>query len=368
MIVGLPASSPVVAAKVAGLRYVTDQTPGIRRIGTARTFRYIRPDGRVVRDPATLARIRALAIPPAWRDVWICPFEEGHLQAVGRDARNRKQYRYHPRWREVRDSTKFDRMAEFGKVLPKIRARVKRDLARLGLPKEKVLATIIRLLRTTLIRVGNEEYTKQNNSFGLTTLRDRHVDITGPKVSFYFRGKSGRKHAISVEDPHLAKIVKRCRDLPGYELFQYIDEAGERCAVTSTDVNEYLHEITGDDFTAKDFRTWAGTILAIEALCECEKFKTQRQAKKNMLRVVEQVSEKLGNTVAVCRKSYIHPAVFDAYTQGALTRPPAAETRSRREKAFVRMIRQWAKPKPKLSLVQSLAKSLKASVKAKGKK
>src|SRR5437773_1161215 len=205
---------------MAGLRHVTDRMPGIRRIGTGKTFRYIGPNGRVIRDTPTLARIRSIVIPPAWTDVWICPLDEGHIQAVGRDARKRKQYRYHPRWREVRDGTKFDRMADFGKVLPRVRARVRRDLAKNGLPKEKVLATIVRLLEKTLIRVGNDEYTKQNNSFGLTTLRDHHVDITGSKVNFYFRGKSGIKHAISVEDPHLARIVRRCRDLPGYELFQ----------------------------------------------------------------------------------------------------------------------------------------------------
>jgi DNA topoisomerase I len=360
--VGLPAQNPIVAAKVAGLRYVTDRTPGIRRIGTGKASRYIRPDGHVIRNSSTLARIRALAIPPAWTDVWICPFEEGHLQAVGRDARKRKQYRYHHRWREVRDSTKFDRMADFGKALPRIRARVKRDLARPDLPKEKVLATIVRLLETTLIRVGNEEYTKQNNSFGLTTLRNHHVDVSGPKVSFYFRGKSGRRHAISVKDPHLAKIVRRCRDLPGYELFQYIDEAGERHAITSTDVNDYLREISEDDFTAKDFRTWAGTVIAIEALCACEKFKSQKEAKKNVLRVVEQVSAKLGNTVAVCRKCYIHPAVFETYEQGILATPPAG-TRSRRERAFVHMIRRWSKPKAKLSLAGALVKSIEAQKK-----
>src|SRR4030095_2200108 len=235
----------------------------------------------------------------AWTYVWICAIEEGHLQAVGRDARHRKQYRYHPRWRQVRDETKFDRMADFGKVLPKIRARVKRDLARKGLPKEKLLATIVRLLERTLVRVGNEEYTRQNDSYGLTTLRNRHVDIAGAKLSFYFRGKSGRKHAISVTDPHLAKIVRRLRDVPGYELFQYIDELGERRSIGSGDVNVYLREITRDDFTAKDVRTWAGTALAVEALCDCEAFTTHRQAKRNINAAVGKVAERLGNTVAV---------------------------------------------------------------------
>jgi len=361
--VGLPASNPVVAAKIAGLRYVTDRMPGIRRIGTGKTFRYIGPNGRVIRDTATLARIRSLAVPPAWTDVWICPIDEGHLQAVGRDARQRKQYRYHPRWREVRDSTKFDRMADFGKVLSKIRAHVKRDLAKTGLPKEKVLATIVRLLEITLIRVGNEEYTKHNNSFGLTTLRNRHVDITGPTVHFYFRGKSGVKHAISVEDPHLAKIVRRLRDLPGYELFQYVDESGERRSIDSADVNEYLRGITGADFTAKDFRTWSGTVLAVEALCECKAFTTQKQAKRNVLAAVEKVANRLGNTVAVCRKCYIHPGVIDTYMDGTLTtltRSPSAANSSRWEREFASLLKRWSKPKPKLALDQALVQSVQA--------
>jgi DNA topoisomerase I len=331
--VGLPQTNPEVSARIAGLRYVTDQMPGIRRIGTGKTFRYIGPNSRVVRNAETLGRIRALAIPPAWTDVWICPLEEGHLQAVGRDARKRKQYRYHPRWREVRDSTKFDRMALFGKVLPGIRARVKRDLRRRGLPKEKVLATIVRLLETTLIRVGNEEYMKHNQSFGLTTLRNHHVDVTRAKVNFYFRGKSGKRHAISIEDPHLAKIVKRLRDLPGYELFQYVDEEGETRSIGSTDVNAYLREITGEDFTAKDFRTWAATMLAVEALSKCEAFTSQRQAKRNVVKAVEVVAEKMGNTVAVCKKCYIHPRILEAYMAGS-------PTPGRGESALVRFLKR----------------------------
>jgi DNA topoisomerase-1 len=342
------ATNPIVAAKIAGLRHVTDRTPGIRRIGSGKSFRYFSPTGRLIRDPQTLSRIRALVIPPAWTNVWICPNPEGHIQAVGRDARGRKQYRYHPRWREVRDETKFDRMADFGKLLPKVRARVKRDLKRSGLPREKVLATIVKLLETTLARVGNEEYTKQNDSYGLTTLRNRHVDVRGPKVNFYFRGKSGKHHAISVTDPHLAKIVRRLRDLPGYELFQYIDEDGERRSIGSTDVNDYLREITGADFTAKDFRTWAGTVLAIEALCECEPFTTQKQAKKNVVMAVEKVAERLGNTVAVCKKCYIHPAVFDTYMTGALTE---------KKTNVIHLLRQWSK-KSKLTLKQALVKSV----------
>ncbi len=305
--------------------------PGIRRVRTGKTFRYIGPNSRPLRDAGTLSRIGALAIPPAWTDVWICPLEEGHLQAVGRDARKRKQYRYHPRWREVRDSTKFDRMAAFGRVLPRIRARVKRDLRRRRLDKEKVLATIVRLLETTLIRVGNEEYANQYGSFGLTTLRNHHVEVTPKRLSFYFRGKSGIKHAICVEDPHLAKIVRRLRDLPGYELFQFVDEDGERRSIGSTDVNEYLREITGQDFTAKDFRTWAGTVLAVEALCKCEPFKSKRQAKRNVVKAVESVAMKLGNTVTVCRKCYVHPRILEAYVEGS-------PVLVRGEKALVRFL------------------------------
>jgi DNA topoisomerase-1 len=352
--VGLPALDPIESAKIAGLRYVTDRLPGIRRVSFGKNFRYVAPNGRLLRDPATLARIRSLAIPPAWTDVWICPTEEGHVQAVGRDSRRRKQYRYHTRWREVRDSTKFDRMATFERLLPKIRARVKRDLQREGLPKEKVLATIVRLLETTLIRVGNEEYTKHNQSFGLTTLRNHHVDVKGGTMSFYFRGKSGIRHAISVEDPHLAKIVRRLRDLPGYELFQYIDETGIRRSIGSSDVNEYLREITGEDFTAKDFRTWAGTMLAMEALCQCKAFTTKKQAKRHIVAVVVQVAERLGNTAAVCKKCYIHPTVFEAYLRGkfaGLRRPTTA--------ALVRWERGLAR-QPKLTLEEALAKSIQA--------
>ena len=355
---GLIATDSVAAARSAGLRYVTDRTPGIRRTGSGKAFRYLGPNGRPIRDPQTLARIRSLVIPPAWVEVWICPLEEGHLQAVGRDARGRKQYRYHPRWREVRDETKFYRMADFGRVLSRVHARVRQDLAKPGLPKEKVLATIVRLLEKTLVRVGNDEYARQNNSYGLTTLRNRHVAVTGPKVNFYFRGKSGKKHSISVTDPDLAKIVRRLRDLPGYELFQYIDEGGELRSIGSTDVNNYLREITSEDFTAKDFRTWAGTILAIEALTGCPPFTSQKQAKKNITAAIEKVAEKLGNTVAVCRKCYIHPGVFDAYTQRVLT-CPSATSRAKREREFARILKKWSTAKPKPELKRALADSIK---------
>jgi DNA topoisomerase-1 len=303
----------IVSARSAGLRYVSDRMPGLRRLGTGKTFRYIGVNGHVVRDPATLSRIRSLAIPPAWTEVWICPIEEGHLQATGRDARRRKQYRYHPSWRAERDSTKFDRLADFERALRKIRARVRADLAKPGLPREKVLATIVRLLERTNIRVGNREYVRQNQSFGLTTLRNRHVEIKGAKMHFFFRGKGGKKHQISVEDPFLAKVVRRCRDLPGYELFQYVDDAGETHSIGSADVNNYLREIAGDEFTAKDFRTWAGTKLAAEELNAYGPAKSARQAKRNIKKAVERVAETLGNTTAVCRKCYIHPEVLERY-------------------------------------------------------
>jgi len=317
---------------MAGLRYVSDRRPGIRRVGVGKTFRYFGPDGRQIRNPATLARIRSLVIPPAWREVWICPIDEGHIQAIGRDARRRKQYRYHHRWRKVRDETKFYRLGEFEKLLPKIRARVKRDLAKRGLPREKVLATIVRLLETTLARIGNDEYAKQNGSYGLTTLRNHHVNVKGDSVHFYFRGKSGKKHALSVTDQDLAKIVRKLRDVPGYELFQYIDDQGEIKSIGSADVNDYLREITGSDFTAKDFRTWAATSLAIEALCGCKPFTTQREAKRNIVAALEQVAQRLGNTVAVCRKCYVHPAVFEDYVARALTLPASPGSLSRRER------------------------------------
>ena len=308
----------VTSVKAAGLRYTNDQVAGIRRIGSGKTFRYISPNGRVIRDAETLQRIRSLAIPPAWTEVWISPIPEGYLQAVGRDARGRKQYRYHARWREVRDSTKYNRMIAFGKALPKIRSRVERDLSRESLTRDKVLGTIVRLLEVTHIRVGNEEYKKQNNSFGLTTMRNRHVRIRGSKVSFYFRGKSGVKHAISVDDKHLARIVRRLRDLPGYELFQYIDEDGARHSIGSSDVNDYLREITKDDFGTKDFRTWNGTILAAVALSRARPFTSKKQTQRYLIKALESVARQLGNTVPVCRKCYVHPAVIDCYMQKSL--------------------------------------------------
>jgi DNA topoisomerase I len=309
---------PPETAQQIGLRYVGNNVAGIVRRGNNGDFRYIDADGKPIRDEATLARIRSLAIPPAWTDVWICPWENGHLQATGRDARKRKQYRYHPRWRDVRDEVKYGRMISFGKVLPVIRRKVAEALKQPGLPREKVLATIIYLLQTTMMRIGNKEYARQNKSFGLTTLRDRHVRIDGSEVEFRFRGKSGIQHAIKVDDPRLARIIKRVRHLPGQDLFQYVDDEGESHSVGSSDVNDYLRSITGEDYTAKDFRTWSGTLLAALALQEYEKFDSEAQAKKNVVRAIEAVAERLGNTPSVCRKCYIHPAVIESYFDGTM--------------------------------------------------
>jgi DNA topoisomerase-1 len=306
------------AARTAGLRYVSDDRPGIRRIRVGKSFRYQSADGATIRDPAQLSRIKSLAIPPAWTDVWICPSPDGHLQATGRDNRRRKQYRYHPRWREVRDETKYDRLVLFGRLLPKIRRQTSRDLARPGLPREKILAAVVRLLETTLIRIGNEEYARQNESFGLTTMRDRHVKVTGSILQFKFIGKSGIDHTISLQDSRLARVVKRSRDLPGYELFQYLDADGQRRSIESSDVNDYLRSIAGDEFTAKDFRTWAGTVLAATALQELQVFSSQSQAKRNVTSAMEAVAKKLGNTKTICRKCYVHPAIVNAYLDGSL--------------------------------------------------
>jgi DNA topoisomerase I len=320
-------TDPIASARAAGLRYVSDAAPGIQRRRVGRGFVYTAPDGARVTDPLVLRRIRALAIPPAWRDVWICPLAHGHLQAVGRDARGRKQYRYHGRWRSVRDESKYARLLAFGAALPTIRERVDRDLARPGLPREKVLATVVRLLETTFIRVGNEEYAKANGSFGLTTLRGHHVDVSGSTLRFEFRGKGGKRVSVDLTDRRLARIVKRCQELPGQELFQYVDADGARQTVDSADVNGYLREIAGEEFTAKDFRTWAGTVLAALALREIQAGDSTAQAKRNVVRAVESVSRQLGNTPAICRRSYVHPAVIDTYLDGTVignhgTRPP----------------------------------------------
>jgi len=317
----------IAAAGAARLRHVADDMPGITRHKARNGFDYRDADGKLIADIETLRRIRSLAIPPAWTDVWICPFENGHIQATGRDARGRKQYRYHPRWRTVRDETKFERMLAFSRALPRIRARVETDLRRRGLSRERVLAAIVRLMELTLFRVGNVEYSKSNKSYGLTTLRDRHAQIDGDEIRLSFRGKSGVRHEGCIHDRRLARIVKNCRDLPGYELFQYLDEDGNRHAVDSADVNLYLREISGEDITAKDFRTWAGTYLAAMALQQVEELDSDAKRKSAIVRAVEQVAKHLGNTAAVCRKCYIHPAVFDGYLDGTLLRTLADRSR-----------------------------------------
>jgi DNA topoisomerase-1 len=316
---GLKLVTDVVAsAKTAGLRYICDTGFGIRRVKKGTGFSYVGSDGETVRDSAVLKRIKSLVIPPAWEDVWICSDADGHLQAVGRDAKGRKQYRYHARWRQVRDETKYDRLLAFGRLLPRIRRRVAKDLAMPTLSRNKILATVVRLLETTLIRVGNEEYARTNDSFGLTTMRDRHVKVNGSTMRFEFRGKSGIVHAVDVTDRRLARIVKQSRDLPGYELFQYIDEQGQRRSIDSSDVNAYLQQIAGEEFTAKDFRTWAGTVLAAGALQEFQPYKSAAQAKRNVVAAIEAVAKRLGNTKAICRKCYIHPDIINSYMEGSL--------------------------------------------------
>lgn len=309
---------PQEAAETAGLRYISDDRPGIRRLKRGAGFRYLAANGRPVTDKATLARIRKLAIPPAYTHVWICPLANGHIQATGRDARGRKQYRYHERFREIRDSTKYDHMLEFAAVLPRIRARIDQDMARRGLPAEKVLATIVWLLELTMIRIGNPDYARHNKSYGLTTLRDRHVDIDGAKVRFQFKGKSGKPWRLDLKDRRVARIVKGCQDLPGQHLFQYLDDQGEPREVTSGDINAYLKEISGAEVTAKDFRTWNGTVLAALALREFEKADSEAAAKSNVRAAIEAVASRLGNTPAICRKCYIHPEIFESYLSDTL--------------------------------------------------
>ena len=323
--------APEESAQAAGLRYVSDDKPGIRRRKSGKGFVYLSPSGERLHDAATLARIKSLVIPPAWTDVWICPLANGHLQATGKDARGRKQYRYHPRWREVRDETKYHRLLAFARVLPRIRRRVAADLRLQGLPRNKILAAVVRLLETTFIRIGNEKYMRDNGSYGLTTLRNKHVKVRGEHIDFEFRGKSGKQHHVELEDRRLASIIRRCRDLPGYELFQYIDEEGKPQTVDSSDVNDYLHSIAGEEYTAKDFRTWAGTVLMAQGLQTLHvaqpaaidedvpaRRPSKKQISKNIVQAVKAVAKELGNTPAVCRKCYIHPRVIDAYMAGKL--------------------------------------------------
>lgn len=309
---------PKDAAESAGLRYVSDGRPGIRRRKSGKGFTYTRADGSALREPDVLTRIKSLAIPPAWTDVWICPFSNGHIQATGRDAKGRKQYRYHPRFREVRESTKYEHVVAFAEALPGIRAKVREHMALRGLPREKVLATIVHLLETTLIRVGNDDYAKQNNSYGLTTLKTCHVAVDGNEVRFRFTGKSGKQWSLRVRDRRIAKIIRACQELPGQELLQYLDDDGKPQDVTSSDVNAYLRTITGKDITAKDFRTWAGTVLAAMALNEAHSFDTAAQAKRNLRAAIENVAARLGNTPTICRKCYVHPEVLTCYLDGNL--------------------------------------------------
>ena len=304
------------AAEEAGLNYVSDDRPGYTRRANDGEFEYLDTEGKTIGDEQRLLRIKRLAIPPAWTDVWICPSPSGHIQATGRDTRGRKQYRYHDRWRELRDENKFGRLAAFAKALPNIRLRIAKDLKLPGLPRQKVLATVVRLLERTFIRIGNEEYARENKSFGLTTMQDRHVTVKGAQLRFRFRGKSGRQHEVDITDRRIAKIVSKCQELLGQDLFQYVADDGEVRDVTSQDVNEYLREITNENFTAKDFRTWAGTVLAAIALNAQGKFETKKQAKANVKTAICAVAELLGNTPAICRKCYVHPAIIEGYLSG----------------------------------------------------
>jgi DNA topoisomerase I len=341
---------PREVARQAGLRYSSDADPGIRRMRHGTGFSYMGPDGQPVRERDTLARIRAIAVPPAWTDVWICRFANGHIQATGRDARGRKQHRYHARWRDTRDESKFDRMIEFAGALDAIRERADADLGKPGLPREKVLAAVVRLLELTLIRVGNDEYARLNRSFGLTTLRDRHAQISGTSIRFRFRGKSGQQHEVGLRDRRLATVVRRCQELPGQELFQYVDDEGEVRDVASDDVNAYLREISGGDFTAKDFRTWAGTVLAYRALRALEPAGSDTDARRKVVAAMRETAGRLGNTPAVTRKSYVHPAVLEAYMDGHVgsalveaaedQRTPPAEASPEEEAAVVDLLAQ----------------------------
>lgn len=365
----MPTAAPDVltCADDAGLTYVHDTAPGITRRRAGTGFAYRDPHQRPIRDAATLARIRGLAVPPAWTAVWICPDPRGHIQAVGRDLRGRKQYRYHPRWRAVRDGTKYARMLAFAAALPAIRARVARDLARPDLDRDKVLATVLRLLDTTHIRIGNPEYAATNDSYGLTTLQDRHVKLRGQHLEFQFRGKSGKQHRVALGDPRLARIVRACRDIPGQDLFQYYDPAGDRHPVGSADVNTYLRACAGDEFSAKDFRTFAGTVLAAQALAAGQRPAQKGARKQALTRAIEQVAASLGNTPTVCRKCYIHPAVLDAFEAGVTA--PAALTGKhlqpfkalrQPERRAVALLLHWQRTASRRDLAAQLADSLTA--------
>jgi len=329
-------------ARSAGLRYVGDDLPGIRRVASGKGFGYVGPDGKRVTDRATLDRIRALAIPPAYTDVWISPYANGHIQATGRDARGRKQYRYHAKWREARDETKYARTIAFAKALPKIRRQVERDLRLPGMPREKVLAAVVRLLETTTIRIGNEEYAKDNGSYGLTTMKNSHVRVSGGEMRFSFRGKSKIRHAISLEDRRLAKIVRGCQDLPGQRLFQYVGDDGEAHAVESSDVNDYIRAISGDDFSAKDFRTWEGTVACALLLVDRSPIESEAERKRQVADAMKIVAARLGNTPTVCRKCYVHPVIVEAYlengTLGTFRAGPVKDGLSGEERSVIRLL------------------------------
>jgi DNA topoisomerase I len=311
-----PIVDPQDAARSVGLRYVTDQQAGIGRKKAGKRFTYLDSEGHRVEDKHTIQRIRSIVIPPAWTDVWICRHSNGHVQATGRDARGRKQYRYHPLFRKIRESTKYEHMMLFAHGLPAIRTIIRRHMALPGLPRQKVLATVVHLLETTLIRVGNDHYARQNDSYGLTTLKNRHVEVDGSQLRFRFIGKSGKKWSVAIKDRRVAKVIRACQELPGQELLQYIDEDGQPQDVTSAHVNEYLREITGEAVTAKDFRTWGGTVLAALALHELESFDSAAMAKKNIRTAIERVASRLGNTPTICRKCYVHPELLNTYLEG----------------------------------------------------
>ncbi|MFS2156616.1 DNA topoisomerase IB [Pseudomonas sp. Pseusp122] len=308
------------------LHYVEDTQAGFSRKILRGKFVYFDTDGQRIRDTDEIQRINALVIPPAYTDVWICPDPRGHLQATGRDARGRKQYRYHPRWREIRDQNKYSRMIEFGLALPKVRKQIEAQLAEPGMGRNKVMATVVSLLDATLIRIGNSQYARDNRSYGLTTLRNKHVEVHGADILFQFRGKSGVEHQVSITDRRLARVIKRCMELPGQNLFQYLDDQGARHTVSSADINAYLHELTGADFTAKDYRTWAGSALALATLRKLE-WEPEADAKKHIVEMVKAVARQLGNTPAICRKCYIHPAVLEGFLQGQLARLPRTRQR-----------------------------------------
>ena len=338
---------PEIAALPPDLHYVDDTQPGIRRKRLRGKFCYFDAVGERIKDADEIKRLNALAVPPAYTDVWICADPQGHLQATGRDARGRKQYRYHPRWREVRDGDKYSRLLAFGTALPKLRQHLEAQLALPGHSRDKVMATVISLLDTTLIRIGNSQYARENRSYGLTTLRTRHVAVNGSAIAFQFRGKSGVEHQITVKDRRLARVIKRCLELPGQDLFQYLDEEGQRHTVSSSDINTYLHSLTAGGFTAKDYRTWAGSSLALSALREL-KWETASEAKQHVVEMVKAIARELGNTPAVCRKCYIHPAVLDAFLQGTLAELPRPRQRKRlsQEEVGLMMFLQSLAQKP----------------------